>query len=96
MSYYLFGKPILKASDMKEQEVQMKDRKEEIEYLRMALAMSEFGVSYEQADLIHRVFKTVEKKKGKFSLSDGVKVFHEWKTFWYDYFDRLLKENKGK
>ena len=81
---------------MKNDEVRIEDRKDEIEYLRMALAMSEFGVSYEQADLIHRVVTEVQKKGGKFTVHDGVKVFHGWKKTWYDYFDRLVKESKNK
>ena len=79
---------------MKAEEVKIEDRKEEIEYLRMALAMSEFGVSYEQADLIYQVFKAVDKKKGKFSVEDGVEVFHEWRKVWYNYYDELTKSKK--
>ena len=43
-------------------EVQIKDRKDEIEYLRMALAITELGVSYEQAELINNVVNKVRQR----------------------------------
>ena len=47
-------------------EVSVKDREKEVEYLRMALAVAEFGVSYEHADLISQVVKDVQNKGGDF------------------------------
>lgn len=67
--------------------VRIKDRKKEIEYLRMALNLCEIGVDYTHADLIIRVTKALKKMKGDFSLEDGVKVHHKWKEEWEKYFD---------
>lgn len=36
-------------------EVKIKDRKEEIEFLRMACNMAELGIGYQHADLIIRL-----------------------------------------
>jgi hypothetical protein len=76
-------------------EVQIKDREDAIEYLRMALAMAEFGVSYEQADLINRVVNEVRKKKGKFAIDDGLKLFSDWKRVWERYYENLIKEKQN-
>ena len=63
-------------------EVQIKDRKDEIEYLRMALAITELGVSYEQAELINNVVNKVRQRKGKFNIHDGVGLLYAWKEKW--------------
>jgi hypothetical protein len=63
----------------------IKDRREEVEYLRIILAMAEFGVSYVQADLINRCVKLRNEKGGDAVVSDGVDVFWEWKRHWNDY-----------
>ena len=68
-------------------DVKIKDRKQEVEFLRMALAIAEMGFSYEHADLINRVVNESRKKKGKFSLLDGSKLLYKWKTDWRNYFD---------
>ena len=67
--------------------VKIKDRKKEIEFLRMALNICELGVNYEQADLIIRINKKVEKMGGKFSLEDGIEIYHKWKHDWLEYYD---------
>ena len=77
-------------------EVQIKDREDAIEYLRMALAMTEFGVSYEQADLINRVVNEVRKKKGKFTIHDAVFLFYGWKQKWMTYYENLAGKGKIK
>jgi len=66
-------------------DVEIKDRQEPIEHLRMALAMAEFGVSYIQADLIFRVHNSLSKLKGKYKISDGVDLFYKWKKDWEKY-----------
>jgi len=76
-------------------EVQIKDREDTVEYLRMALAMAEFGVSYEQADLINRIVTEVRKKKGKFAIDDGVKLFYDWKRVWARYYENLVAEKQN-
>ena len=68
--------------------VQIKDRKDEIEYLRMALAITEIGVSYEQAELINNVVNKVRQRKGKFNIHDGVGLLYAWKEKWRSYYDK--------
>lgn len=78
-------------------EVEIKDRKEEIEHLRMALNMCEVGVDYTQTDLILRVLERLDKLKGEFSISDGVEIHHKHKQEWQTYFEKKYKkENKEK
>ena len=69
-------------------EVQIKDRKDEIEYLRMALAITEIGVSYEQAELINNVVNRVRQRKGKFNIHDGVGLLYAWKEKWRGYYEK--------
>ena len=66
-------------------EVNVKDREPNIEYLRMALAMSEFGVTYEHADLINEVVSAVQAYGGRFSLKEGSEIFVKWKNKWEKY-----------
>ncbi len=68
-------------------EVDVRSRKIEVEYLRMACNMAEVGISYTQADLIMRLQERLSKLKGEFSLHDGVEVYHRWKEDWQKYFD---------
>ena len=79
-------------------EVQIKDRKDEIEYLRMALAITEIGVSYEQAELINNVVNKVRQRKGKFNIHDGVGLLYAWKEKWRSYYDKqasLTQKTEG-
>ena len=69
--------------------VKIKDRKDEIEYLRMALNMCKIGVDYPNADLIIRVQNRLKKLKGKYSIKDSVETLHEWEGDW----DKYFKEN---
>lgn len=73
-------------------EVEIKDRKEEVEHLRMALNMCEVGVSYTQTDLILRVLERLDKLKGEFSISDTVEIHHKHKQEWQSYFEKKYKE----
>ncbi len=72
-------------------EVKIKDRKEEIEFLRMACNLAELRIQYEHADLILRLQERLEKLKGKFSLSDGVEIHHKWKQDWQKYIEEQSK-----
>jgi hypothetical protein len=47
---------------------------EEIEQLRIALALTGIGVSSEAACMILEVFKAVQIKGGKFSIEDAVRI----------------------
>jgi hypothetical protein len=75
-------------------EVEIKDRKEEVEFLRMACNMTELGISYLQADLILRIQETLKKKKGSFSLTDGIEIGYKWKEGWRKYFEQQSKKEK--
>lgn len=78
-------------------EVEIKDRKEEVEHLRMALNMCELGVGYTQADLILRALERLDKIKGEFSISDAVEIHYKHKQEWQTYFEeKYKKENKEK
>lgn len=67
--------------------VKTKDRKEEVEFLRMACNMSELGISYQQADLIIRLQERLKELKGKFSVSDAAEIHYKWKQEWQNYFE---------
>ena len=66
--------------------VDIKDRKEEIEWLRMALNMCEININYTHADLIIKVVKDLDKLKGKFTIYDGVEIHYKWKEKWDNYY----------
>jgi hypothetical protein len=72
--------------------VRIKDRKTEVEYLRMACNLAKLGIRYEHADLILRLQERLKKLKGKFSLSDGAEIHHKWKEDWSEYFEALEKK----
>ena len=72
-------------------DVKPKDRKQETEYLRMALNMAELGVSYTQADLILKAVNEVQRKGGNFTISDGVDLHTKWKSEWDNYFQQQKK-----
>lgn len=63
----------------------IKDRKKEIEYLRMALNMCEIGVNYVQTDLILRVIARLEKRRGNMNINDISKILTEWIQDWNKY-----------
>ena len=79
-------------------EVKIKDREKEVEHLRMALAMSEFGVNYQHADLINIVVKETQTLGDKFSLADGARILYKWKSKWeiyeYEQNKKDLEDNK--
>lgn len=72
-------------------EVKIKDRKKEIEFLRMACNMAELGIGYQHADLIIRLQERLKKLKGKFSIDDGVEIHYKWKEDWQKYFNNNPK-----
>lgn len=69
-------------------DVKIKDRKDEIEFIRMALNIVGIGVDYANADLINRTIKELNKLKGQFSLKDGVKLLYDWKDDWRKYAEK--------
>ena len=74
-------------------EVKIKDRKKEIEYLRMACNMAEIGIEYIHADLILRLQERLNKLHGKFSINDGVEIHAKWKKDWEEYRDKINNKN---
>lgn len=72
-------------------EVKVKDRKKEIEFLRMACNMAELGIAYQHADLILRLQNKLSELKGKFSIDDGIEIHHKWKKYWENYFEQQSK-----
>lgn len=76
-------------------DVKIKDRINEIEFIRMALNMVQIGVDYPNADLINRTMKELKKLKGKFSLKDGCDILYEWKEDWRNYAEKQEEENKS-
>lgn len=77
-------------------DVKIKDRKNEIEYIRMALNIAGIGVDYPNADLINRVMKELDKLKGKFSLDDGVTILYKWKEDWRKYAEKQEEDAEHK
>jgi hypothetical protein len=73
-------------------DVKVKDRKEEIEYLRIACNMAELGLDYIHADLIIRLQERLKKLKGKFSISDSVEIHYKWKEDWRKYFEQQTEQ----
>ena len=56
----------------------IKDRKSEIEFIRMALNTCEIGVSYNATDLILRVIDMVKLKGGETTLLDSVTLHQKF------------------
>lgn len=81
---------------MKKTDVEIKDRKEDVEFLRMALNICQVGVDYITTDLIVEVLKELEKLKGDFTLNDGVSIHYEWKEKWTKYFEKLNSNENEK
>lgn len=72
--------------------IPVKDRKQEIEYLRSALNMVGLTFDYPTTDLLLRTQAVFKKKKGKFSISDGVDVLYAWKGEWDEYLSQSGQE----
>lgn len=75
-------------------EVKVKDRKEDIEVIRMALNMAQIGITYCQADLIKRTFEVLKTKKTNFSIEDSVKIFYKWSEDWEKYFEEQTNRSE--
>jgi hypothetical protein len=73
-------------------DVKIKDRKEEIEHIRMALNTVGIPVDYSATELITLVTAGVNKKKGKFTLRDAMIIRKKWREDLDKYFERIRKE----
>lgn len=69
-------------------DVEIKDRENEVEYLRMVLNICQVNIDYTHADLINRVTKALHKRKGSFTVNEGVELFYQWKQDWEVYFEK--------
>ncbi len=66
--------------------VLIKDREKKIEYVRIALAMSGLGLSYQYVDLIDKVLRRIDDlEEGKFSIEDATTIEHKWQEKWLQY-----------
>jgi hypothetical protein len=78
-------------------DVKIKDRKTDIEYLRLSLVLSGVQIDYATTDLINDLFSAVKKKKGKFSISDAIEIRAAHEAKYRDYFKQQSEsetENK--
>ena len=73
-------------------DAKIKDRKKEVEMLRLALNISGLSCNYISCDLINKVLLGIKKKGGKFSLLDGAKIETEHEKYWNDYFKNEISE----
>ena len=68
-------------------EVNIKDRERNAEYLRMALATCEIGVTYQQAELILSVTKLLDKLGGNLTIDGTMNLYFDHKRKWENYFE---------
>lgn len=68
-------------------QVEIKDRKEDVELFRMACNVAEIGIDYQTADLLLRISKLTDEKKGELSLSEVTAVRLKWSMDWNVYFE---------
>ena len=68
-------------------EVRFEDRDTSIEYLRMALSMSQVGVNYQQAELIFAVVNKCDLLGGDLTVEDACDLLGEHKRKWDKYFN---------
>jgi hypothetical protein len=77
-------------------DVEIKDRANNVEYIRMVLNICQVSVDYKHADLINRVTEELHKRKGKFSIDEGVQLFYKWQKDWEEYFEKKAQTNSDK
>jgi hypothetical protein len=58
--------------------VKAKDRKNEVEMIRMALNMCNIAVGYQHADLINRIVTGLQKTKGNMSIREVIEIHNNW------------------
>ena len=67
----------------------IEDRDNQVEYLRMALIIAEINVSYEVCDLIRTI--QLNLNNGNISVLDCVKIRQKWKKKWKEYNEKKSK-----
>ena len=75
-------------------EVKYQDKNLETYYLQMACNMVGLNIDYINMDLVIRLQQAVKKKKGKFSVSDGLDIQQRWKDDW-DFYFKTIKEQQA-
>ena len=75
-------------------DVNIKDRKKDVEMLRLAFNMAGLSINYITTDLISRTLKVMKIKKGDFSMLDGSRIAVEHEKYWKDYFKSLTDKKK--
>lgn len=75
--------------------IEIKDRKPEIEQARMGLAMVRISLDYESVDLLLRTLKKVNEMKGLFSIDDASHIQFVWRNEWLTYFE-MNKRDKNE
>lgn len=66
-------------------DIEIKDRDQLTEYIRMGLNMVGIGVDYKTTVLLTRVVDEVKKKKGQFSIDHGSNILVEWQNEMEEY-----------
>lgn len=74
-------------------EVKYEDKDLQTYYLQMACNMVGLNIDYVNMDLVIRLQEAVKKKKGKFSVSDGLDIQQRWKDDW-DFYFKTIKEQQ--
>ncbi len=69
-------------------DIEIKDRDQLTEYIRMGLNVVGIGVDYKTTVLITRVIDEVKKKKGDFSIDDGCGLMVKWQKEMEDYSEK--------
>lgn len=77
--------------------INYKDREPEVEKMRMALAMCEFVLNYEQTEFILEVIEAV-KENENFSMNDASEMIFAWQNRWREYAkaQKKIKESESK
>ena len=74
--------------------VDIKDREAEVEYLRMALSMAEFYVNYESTELILQVYSALKVRNEHYNIMDSVDIHHRWREKWTEYWKQKKEEKQ--
>ena len=74
-------------------DIKIKDRETEIEYLRLALVLSGVQIDYMTTKLVNRIFKEVAKRKGKFNIGHAAEIRASHAAEIQDYFKEESKED---
>ena len=77
-------------------DIEIKDREELTEYIRMGLNMVGIGVDYKTTVLLTRVVDEVKKGKGQFSIDHGCNILVEWQNEMEEYSAKQKSQCSGE